>query len=211
MTIQQIGSFVPYDSNMFLLIGDRTMLIDTGSGAFSGPIIEYLSELLNGKKLDAIVLTHRHYDHVGGLKDMVPAFQSTVFAGINDAEAIRKGGDDKISGVSLSPCPNEVYELSEGNVIDLGGHMLEVIETPGHTTGGICLYDQVTGSLFSGDTVFAEGVGRTDFEGGDINQLRTSLHKLKKLDIKNLYSGHGPIVEGSGKDSIIKGLRYTGE
>lgn len=89
--------------------------------------------------------------------------------------------------------------------------MLEVIETPGHTTGGICLYDQVTGSLFSGDTVFAEGIGRTDFEGGDINQLRTSLNKLKKLDIKDLYPGHGPNVEGSGKESIIKGLRYTGE
>ena len=187
------------------------MLIDTGSGAFSGPIIEHISNILNGKKLDAIVLTHRHYDHVGGLKDMVPAFQSTVFAGVNDAEAIRKGGNDKISGINLLPCTSDVHELSEGNVIDIGGHILEVIETPGHTTGGICLYDQVTRSLFSGDTVFADGIGRTDFEGGDINQLRASLHKLKKLDIKNLYPGHGPNVEGSGKESIIKGLRYTGE
>lgn len=211
MTIQQIGSFVPYDSNMFLLIGERTMLIDTGSGAFSGPIIEHISNILNGKKLDSIVLTHRHYDHIGGLKDMVPAFQPTVFAGVNDAEAIRKGGNDKISGVDLLPCPSEVYELSEGNTIDLGGHMLEIIETPGHTTGGICLYDRTTRSLFSGDTVFAEGIGRTDFEGGDINQLRSSLHKLKKLDIGDLYPGHGTVVVGSGKESIIKGLRYTGE
>ena len=187
------------------------MLIDTGSGAFSGPIIEYISNILNGKKLDAIVLTHRHYDHVGGLKDMVPAFQSTVFAGVNDAEAIRKGGNAKISGINLLPCPGEVHELSEGNAIDIGGHVLEVFEAPGHTKGGICLYDRVTRSLFSGDTVFADGIGRTDFEGGDINQLRASLHKLKKLDIKNLYPGHGPNVEGSGKESIIKGLRYTGE
>lgn len=210
MTIQQIGSFVPYDSNMYLLIGEKTMLIDTGSGTVSAPIVGYISEILYGRKLDYIVLTHHHYDHIGGLKDLVPVFGSEVLAGPTDVLKIRKGGHDGIFGVNIVPCP-EAQEISEGMKIDLGRHLLEVIETPGHTEGGICLYDHNTSSLFSGDTVFADGVGRTDFEGGDIRQLRESLRKLKKYDVLNLYSGHGPVVEGKGNDSIIRGLRYIGE
>jgi len=210
MTVQQIGSFVPYDSNMFLLIGEKTLLIDTGSGTVSAPIIGHIGDILNGRKLDFIVLTHYHYDHIGGLKDFIPAFGPEIFAGSGDIDKIRKGGHDGIFGVDIPPCPN-IKELSEGMKIDLGAHLLEVIETPGHTPGGICLYDHKTRSLFSGDTVFADGIGRTDFEGGDLRQLRESLHKLKKYDILNLYSGHGPVIEGRGNDSIIRGLRYIGE
>ncbi len=210
MTIHRIGSIVPQDSNIFLLIGESTMLIDTGTGIMSGPVIEHVASLLNGKKLNSIVLTHHHYDHIGGLKDFISAFEPAVFAGSKDASIIRKGGQDRIFRVDISPCP-DLKELSDGNSIDLGGHLLEIIETPGHTKGGICLFDHVTGSLFSGDTVFSEGVGRTDFEGGDIRELRKSLHRLKELDVIDLYPGHGPVVMGSGKDSIIKGLRYTGE
>lgn len=211
MTIYRLGSFVPYDSNMFLIIGERTMLIDTGSGTVSGPIIEYIANLLNGRRLDALILTHRHYDHIGGLKDIVPAFRPTVFAGSRDADAIRKGGKDRISGMDLMPCPAEVHELSEGNIIDLGGHVMKVIETPGHTEGCICLYDTETHALFSGDTVFSNGVGRTDFKGGNIDDLRASLYKLKELDINGLYPGHGPCMEHGGKEAIINGFRYTGE
>lgn len=211
MTIYRLGSFVPYDSNMFLIIGERTMLIDTGSGTVSGPIIEYIANLLNGRRLDALILTHRHYDHIGGLKDIVPAFRPTVFAGSRDADAIRKGGKDRISGMDLMPCPAEVHELSEGNIIDLGGHVMKVIETPGHTEGCICLYDTETHALFSGDTVFSNGVGRTDFKGGNIDDLRASLYKLKELDINGLYPGHGPCMERGGKEAIINGFRYTGE
>lgn len=211
MTIYRLGSFVPYDSNMFLIIGERTMLIDTGSGTVSGPIIEYIANLLNGRRLDALILTHSHYDHIGGLKDIVPAFRPTVFAGSRDADAIRKGGKDRISGMDLMPCPAEVHELSEGNIIDLGGHVMKVIETPGHTEGCICLYDTETHALFSGDTVFSNGVGRTDFRGGNIDDLRASLYKLKELDINGLYPGHGPCMEHGGKEAIINGFRYTGE
>lgn len=210
MTIHKIGPFVNYDSNIYLLIGDKTMLIDTGSGAASDSVIEHVKNILSGKRLDFIVLTHYHYDHIGGLDDFVQTFDSEVFASPGDIDRIRDGGPDGIFGVIIPPCPR-IQMISEGTEIDLGGYLLEVIETPGHTKGGICLYDHKTYSLFSGDTVFAEGIGRTDFEGGDSRQMRKSLQKLKKYNVANLYSGHGPVVEGKGNDSIIRGLRYLGE
>ncbi len=209
MAIFRIDSYVPYDSNIYLVTGERTMLVDTGTGAASEPIIENIAEILNGRKLDFVVLTHRHFDHIGGLKDIVPAFRPEVLAGAADAEEIRRGGRDPISGMMLHPC-EDVRELSEGDTIDLGEHVLRVIETPGHTEGGICLYDTESGALFSGDTVFGDGIGRTDFKGGNIVQLRESLRKLSKLEINGFYPGHGPCAENGGGESVTRGLRYAG-
>ena len=156
-----------------------------------------------------MVLTHGHFDHIGGLKDIVSKFRPEVSAGAADAETIRRGGRDSIFGMTLHPCEN-VKELSENDIIDLGDRRFRVIETPGHTEGCICLYDDESGDLFSGDTVFADGIGRTDFEGGSITSLRESLRKLSQLKIKGLYSGHGPCVENGGGESVARGLVYAG-
>lgn len=87
-------------------------------------------------------------------------------------------------------------ELEDGDKIG----NFEVIHTPGHTSGGICLWDGE--NLISGDTIFAGGgVGRMDI-GGDYNDMKSSVEKLTKLDVVNIYPGHGPIVEKNGKDHI---------
>jgi glyoxylase-like metal-dependent hydrolase (beta-lactamase superfamily II) len=87
-------------------------------------------------------------------------------------------------------------ELEEGDKIA----DFEVIHTPGHTKGGICLWDGE--SLISGDTIFAGGgVGRMDI-GGDYNDMKNSVRRLTELDVKNIYPGHGPIVENNGKEHI---------
>ena len=87
-------------------------------------------------------------------------------------------------------------ELEEGDKIA----DFEVIHTPGHTSGGICLWDGE--NLISGDTIFAGGgVGRMDI-GGDYQDMKNSVKKLMELDVKNIYPGHGPIVEGIGKEHI---------
>jgi len=76
---------------------------------------------------------------------------------------------------------------------------LRVIHTPGHTPGGICLYDEATHDLLSGDTVFSDGAfGRTDLPGGDEAALRLSLERLAALDVRGLYPGHGSPVETGG-------------
>ena len=90
-------------------------------------------------------------------------------------------------------------KLKNGDTIVIGDDTFEVIHTPGHTPGSICLYSKVSKSLFSGDTIFSYGsFGRYDFPEGDFNQLKNSIEKIAKLDILNIYPGHEIIVEGDG-------------
>jgi glyoxylase-like metal-dependent hydrolase (beta-lactamase superfamily II) len=104
-------------------------------------------------------------------------------------------------GTSLSAFENEDnsrvdIELEDGDEID----DFKVIHTPGHTSGGICLWDGE--NLISGDTIFAGGgVGRMDI-GGDYTDMKNSVKKLMELDVKNIYPGHGPMVELNGKEHI---------
>ena len=85
-----------------------------------------------------------------------------------------------------------------------------MIYTPGHTPGCMCLYDEKSKTLFSGDTVFANGsFGRYDFPGGNGKQLRYSIENLSKLDINNLYPGHETIVEGDGNRHMRMTLKNT--
>jgi glyoxylase-like metal-dependent hydrolase (beta-lactamase superfamily II) len=104
-------------------------------------------------------------------------------------------------GTSMSAFDNDgnsrVYiELEDGDMIE----DFRVIHTPGHTAGGICLWDGE--SLISGDTIFAGGgVGRMDI-GGDYQDMKNSVEKLMGLDVKNIYPGHGPIVENNGKEHL---------
>jgi glyoxylase-like metal-dependent hydrolase (beta-lactamase superfamily II) len=103
----------------------------------------------------------------------------------------------------------QVGDLHEGDIIENGEHRLRVIETPGHTLGGVCYYDEATSSLFSGDTVFADGYGRTDFNGGSLESLRKSIRKLSIMQIKGMYPGHGsPVSDGSR--SIARALDMVG-
>jgi len=82
--------------------------------------------------------------------------------------------------------------LKDGDIIDLGGTKLKVFVVPGHTPGGLALYDADSKTLFSGDTVFSAGYGRYDLMGGDYSALKDSIARLAKLDVKELYPGHGP-------------------
>jgi hydroxyacylglutathione hydrolase len=210
MTVTRIVSSVPFESNLFLVCGSRCVLIDTGSGCDSDRVIGTIRELLDGRELDAVVLTHCHADHTGGLSDIIEAFGCRAYAG-GDAEFIRTGDPvmlgEAVIGRKLPP--TEVERLHEGDILDLGEHRLRVIDTPGHTVGGIVLYDEVTRGLFSGDTLFVMGVGRTDFPTGSQRQLVESLLSLSKLDIKSLYPGHGDI-SGQGDRMVRYGLDMMG-
>lgn len=211
MVVHQINSGSLFDSNIYLLTGSRNILIDTGTGTNNGLIIKGIKDVLKGKDLDIIILTHFHYDHIGGLRELMKEFGSEAMTGAGDAPYITSG-DQKytLSGIFDGELGEaEVTELMENDVIDIGEHRLRVINTPGHTCGGICLYDEVTHSLFSGDTVFANGVGRTDFPSGSSKELLASLRKLTDLDVKMLYPGHSDCTS-DGNRAIKYGFLMMG-
>ena len=198
LMIEGFGS----DSNIYVF---DDVIVDTGTG----DNIEYVRESLkkanlNISDISLIVNTHSHFDHVGGNK----YFNSKLAIHEKDAPALENGNSiataSQMFGRSIEPQKVD-FKLIEGDKI----HDFEVIHTPGHTIGGICLYNGET--LISGDTVFANGgFGRYDL-GGNINMLRESLEKLSKLDVEYLLPGHGPAVDNGSEhvnlsNRMIKGF-----
>ena len=209
MAITQLEPAILFDSNIFLVTGDRNVLIDTGTGFKVEDTIREIRKVLGKKRLDTVVITHRHYDHVGGLRGIIKEFSPKVYAGTLDAVPLREGDSESTMGTSFGGTIDKmtVEDLEEGDVIDTGEHKLSVIETPGHTSGSISLSDQVTGALFTGDTVFADGIGRYDLPTASKDQLIKSLQRLSGLDINGFYPGHGPSVQRGGKEYVERGLR----
>ena len=213
MSIVQIEPALLFDSNMFLIMGsERTALIDTGTGFAVDATIRSLKKELAGRKLDIVILTHRHYDHVGGLKGIMKEFSPQLYAGPDDAEPLRRGDSESTLGTKFGGSIDvmDVIDLREGDKLDLGGHVLSPIYTPGHTIGSICVLDEVSGSLFSGDTVFVDGVGNTTHPTGSEKMLIDSLIKLKGIEFDGLYPGHGPVVTKDGHRFVDKGLEMMG-
>ena len=99
--------------------------------------------------------------------------------------------------------------VADGFVFDTGECELTVIETPGHTPGSICLFDKESKILISGDTVFANGYGRTDFPGGSLPEMINSLLRIDGFGISSLYPGHGPYTKG-GAMSVKRALIMVG-
>ena len=212
MAIEQVEMANLFDSNIYLLSGDRTILIDAGTGFQSDEVIPSLKKMLNGRPLDVMILTHRHYDHVGGAGAVIKEFNPKVYAGKMDAEPLRKGDVTSTLGADFGGElePMDIIDLNDGEIVDIGAHKLRVIETPGHTIGSISLYDEVTRSLFTGDTVFVGGIGRYDLPTASVDKLIESLKRLSELNINGFYPGHGPYVTEGGNKHITNGLRMLG-
>lgn len=116
----------------------------------------------NGLKPEGIALTHSHFDHIGAL------------------EEVKK----------LTTC--DVVNLKDGDEVEIGETKLKIIETPGHTKDSICIVDEESKSIFTGDTLFKNSIGRTDLPGSDGGEMAKSLKKLMKFpDDFKIYPGHG--------------------
>ncbi len=199
-----------YDSNIYVIIGETPTIIDTGTGFHSHMIIEAIKKKINLHKIRQILLTHEHYDHVGGVQDILRATDgfARVFAHRDIVSKLKEGKStfaEMLGGVM----PNIEVDvpLTENAKITVGDESFQVLVTPGHSIGSLCFYSKKNEILFSGDTIFANGgFGRYDFPGGDFRSLLHSIERLSTLDIKNLYPGHGPIIETCGKDHVLAAL-----
>lgn len=207
MHVQRFNSS-PYDANGYLVNGK--ILIDPGMS--SRALIKEMEKYIDLKDIELIVLTHCHYDHSGAAVEISRRSGAPIGIHREDAQSLK---DDKASVAMLfgnrAPNiePDIIYE--EGDSIPIGeDESLEIIHTPGHTPGCICLYEPVSKGLFSGDTVFpGGGIGRTDFVGGSAQNLTTSIEKLTKLDVKTLYPGHGAVTDTNVNEQIHLSLQMS--
>ncbi|MEA1993160.1 MAG: MBL fold metallo-hydrolase [Euryarchaeota archaeon] len=173
------------DSNVFVIEDSQTLLIDAGTG-----LTESLKEFIHSFEIDLIINTHCHIDHVGGDPAGVP-----VAIGEYDADDLEKGTKKTLyhlDGSAFDGIPVS-KRLKEGDTIETENYRIEVLHTPGHTDGSICLYDESKKILFSGDTLFIDGIGRTDLPSGNPRELKQSLERLANLDIEKVYPGHGRV------------------
>ena len=189
------------------IVGDpetrEALVVDPGDEA--ARILEVLAK--HGLTVKAIVSTHAHIDHVGGLRKMQEATGAPVLMHGDDRELYRRL-DEQAAWIGMrAPDPARVDTfLREGDTLRWGRFEANVLHTPGHTPGSISLYLPAekkegntggeTGKLFAGDTLFSGSIGRTDLWGGSLEQILHSIHqKLMVLpDATVVYPGHGSVT-----------------
>ncbi|MDO8302948.1 MAG: MBL fold metallo-hydrolase [Sedimentisphaerales bacterium] len=185
-----------YENNCYVLRTDEKhkdcLIIDTGLDG--QPLIEFLQE--HELVPEAILLTHGHVDHIAAideLKRIWPKMKVCIHK--DDAQMLSnpKTNMSALAGVSFKTRPADIL-LDDDATVLYAGISLDVLHTPGHTPGGACFYSSGSGVVFVGDTVFAGGVGRTDFPYGNGEQLIAGIkEKLLTLpETTRVYPGHGP-------------------
>ena len=180
----------PFATNCYI-VGDEStkegIIIDPGDEAKK--ILEKVNEL--GLDIKLILLTHGHIDHAGALKEVKEALNVDVAIHIDDANFELYQSAGLVLGL-FYPKPSAPDRLlKDGDTLDIAGMRFDVLHTPGHTAGGICLLRD--GVVFSGDTLFNHSIGRSDLPGGNHSHLMESIHsKLLVLDDNTtVYPGHG--------------------
>ena len=157
---------------------------------------EFISEEIMRERITVktIFLTHGHFDHVQAVLEVKLNYQAPILMNKNDERIYMESGKSRAywTGQEGLPMPKVDQWVKNGDSVKFGAEIFEVIETPGHTPGSVCLYSKKRGVLFSGDVLFKNGIGRVDFSYSDPKAMRVSLVKLSKLpEETKVMPGHG--------------------
>lgn len=180
--------------NTYLILGEKRILIDPGHYERIDHVMTELRGLsLNAEDIDLVIVTHAHPDHVEGAR----AFsRRTTLIGMH---ALEFGFLEAMLPPDRSMEETTGFRtdllLREGGLV-VDGTALQLLHTPGHSPGSLCLYWPEAKALFSGDVIFYQGVGRTDLPGGSGDELKTSIKRLSRLDAEYLLPGHGQWISG---------------
>jgi hydroxyacylglutathione hydrolase len=180
----------PLQSNCYIVsdeISREAMVVDPGDEP------ERIAVVIDTKKLKVrfIVCTHAHFDHVGGISVVKEKTGAQIVLHKDDLEIYRNAGKHAVSwGYEITRPPEPDRLVKDGDTLSLGELRFEVLSTPGHSPGGICLLGK--GVLITGDTVFAGSVGRTDLYGGDMESMKRSFARIMSLPPETaILPGHG--------------------
>ena len=194
-----------YENNCYIVRSDKNatscIIIDTGLGA--EPLIDFLKK--NNLDPQSLILTHGHIDHIAGIALLRKNF-SRIKVCIHKADSYMLGDAagnlSSMAGVKITTAPADVIFDKEG-LIEFGNLAFQLIHTPGHTPGGICLYNKEEKIVFSGDTLFASSIGRTDFSGYDTQKSFKQLVDNIKSKLLVLPEDTA-VLPGHGEETTIK-------
>ena len=182
-------------TNCYVAINDETkecIIIDPGASA------KALAQRIRQEELTpvAIFLTHGHCDHAGAAEKLAKELDVKIYAHKEEKDTLEDPNKNLSALMGQKESyPADVY-LQDEQELDLAGFHIRVLHTPGHTTGACCYYLSYENVLFSGDTLFAQSVGRTDFPGGSMSQIVRSIReKLMVLPERTtVYPGHNDVT-----------------
>ncbi|PKL51613.1 MAG: MBL fold metallo-hydrolase [Nitrospira bacterium HGW-Nitrospira-1] len=181
----QVNCFIAYDEDSL-----DAIVVDPGDEP------EKISSFLKDRNLQvsSIVCTHAHFDHIGAVRRLKEKTGAQVILHKGDYEMYMQADKQGIAwGFQIEQPPEPDIYVLEGNEVAVGRFRLKVLHTPGHSPGGICLFGE--GVIFTGDTIFADSVGRTDLPGGSMAQLKESFDRIISLPPRTkIFPGHGPLT-----------------